>query len=59
MLAFSGLNGRIYCGDKLQDIKNNHRKNIGKILIADFFVRKNDGNGPPKTKAIDAQQGQL
>ncbi len=59
MFPFSGLNGRIYGRNQFQNIKDNHREDVGKILIGYFFVCKQNGNRPPKTKTVDAQQSKL
>lgn len=59
MLSLSGLYRTVNRRNKLQYIKENRSEHIGKIVIGDLFITKYDGNSPPKTETIHAQQSYL
>ena len=59
MFSFSGLHGTVNGRGKFENIEAKSCEDVCKIAIAYVFVTKKNGNGPPKTKAVHAQQSCL
>ncbi len=59
MFAFSDFNCRIDSSNKLNQVENKNENHVAEITVAKGFVGENDGDAPPKTKAVEGQKNKL